>query len=85
MATSNVDMSNLRPWDDAAVAAMQAKVVGRGHVLIGVFYDFEAYAAFALEVLSLRNENEMEAGSAGTATGSARLSLPMRWCSAGCR
>jgi hypothetical protein len=47
-------------WDDATIKAMQDKVVGRGHALVGVSYDTEAYAAFALEVLKLRSEEQME-------------------------
>lgn len=47
-------------WGDATIKAMQNKVVGRGHALVGVSYDFEAYAAFALEVLKLRSEEQLE-------------------------
>lgn len=40
-------------WSDARVAAAQGKVVARGHALVGVKYDWAAYAAFASEVLHL--------------------------------
>jgi hypothetical protein len=47
-------------WTEEQVAAAQARVVARGHALIGCAYDFEAYAGFALEVLKLRNASQLE-------------------------
>lgn len=43
----------------AGVQAAQEKVVARGHRLVGCSYDFEAYAAFALMVLKLRNADQL--------------------------
>lgn len=48
-----------RGWTAADVSAAQALVVGRGHALVGCRYDFEAYAAFALEVTKLRNATQL--------------------------
>jgi hypothetical protein len=49
-------------WTDAQVSAAQAKVVGRGYALIGTAYDWPAYVAFSLEVLHLRNEEQLKTG-----------------------
>lgn len=46
-------------WTADQVSAAQAKVVARGHALIGCAYDFEAYAAFALMVLKIRNADQL--------------------------
>jgi hypothetical protein len=46
-------------WTAEQVAAAQAKVVARGLQLIGCAYDFEAYAAFALMVLKIRNAGQL--------------------------
>ena len=46
-------------WTDAQVSAAQAKVVGRGYALVGTAYDWPAYVAFSLEVLHLRNEDQL--------------------------
>ena len=46
-------------WTDAQAAASQAKVVARGRELVGDPYDFGAYLGFELEVLHLRNEQEL--------------------------
>lgn len=46
-------------WTAAQVPAAQAKVVGRGHALIGTAYDWPAYVAFSLEVLHLRNGEQL--------------------------
>jgi hypothetical protein len=48
-----------KKWSPDKVAASQAGVVMRGHNLVGVSYDFEAYAAFALMVLKLRSADEL--------------------------
>lgn len=46
-------------WSPAQVGAGQAAVVARGRQLIGCSYDFEAYAAFTLMVLKLRNADQL--------------------------
>ena len=46
-------------WTDAQVSAAQAKVVGRGYALVGTAYDSQAYVAFSLEVMHLRNEEQL--------------------------
>jgi hypothetical protein len=46
-------------WTPEQVGAAQAGVVARGHALIGVSYDFEAYAAFSTMVLKLRNADQL--------------------------
>jgi hypothetical protein len=57
-----------RMWDQLAdelklsgaqVASMQAAVVRRGRALVGIPYDYGAYAAFAAEVLRLKTGKEM--------------------------
>jgi len=46
-------------WPADRVAEAQAKVAARGHALIGCAYDYEAYAAFALMVLKIRNASQL--------------------------
>ena len=46
-------------WNDARIAAGQARVTGRGRALVGESYDWPAYAAFSLEVLKLRDEQQL--------------------------
>lgn len=46
-------------WSHSQVTASQAAVVARGRALIGCSYDFEAYAAFTLMVLHLRNADQL--------------------------
>lgn len=48
-------------WTYDQAAEAQAKVVARGRQLIGVAYDFEAYGAFTLMVLHIRNVNQLAA------------------------
>jgi hypothetical protein len=47
-------------WTDARVREAQARVVQRGHGLIGCTYDWAAYAGFALEVLKIRDQDELD-------------------------
>jgi hypothetical protein len=35
-------------------------VIGRGYALVGTAYDWTAYVAFSLQVLHLRNEEQLE-------------------------
>jgi cell wall-associated NlpC family hydrolase len=60
-------------WTPAEVAAAEAKVVARGHALIGARYDEAAWAGFAAEVLGLRTEQQI---------GPAYAHDPWRVCSA---
>jgi hypothetical protein len=46
-------------WTDAEIKATQDKVVGRAHALVGTAYDWPAYIGFSLEVLGLRNQQEL--------------------------
>jgi hypothetical protein len=46
-------------WTSTQVQEAQLKVVARGHALIGVSYDFEAYAAFSTMVLKLRTADQL--------------------------
>lgn len=46
-------------WTADQVTDAQARVVARGRQLIGCSYDFEAYAAFALMVLKIRNAEQL--------------------------
>ena len=46
-------------WSNTQVAIAQANVVKRGRELIGTPYDFGAYLGFELEVLHLRNEQQL--------------------------
>jgi hypothetical protein len=46
-------------WTDAQIKEAQAKVVGRGYALVGTAYDWPAYVGFSLEVLHLRNEEQL--------------------------
>jgi hypothetical protein len=46
-------------WTAQQVMTSQANVAARGHQLVGVSYDFEAYAAFALMVLKLRTAGQL--------------------------
>jgi hypothetical protein len=46
-------------WTDQEIRATQDKVVGRGHALVGCGYDWPAYAGFSLEILNLRNEQQL--------------------------
>jgi hypothetical protein len=48
-------------WTDAQVAAAQAKVVARGHALVGCAYDWPAYVGFAAEILHLRKGSQLDA------------------------
>lgn len=47
-------------WTADQVSAAQARVVARGHALIGCRYDFEAYAGFALEVAKLVSAAQLD-------------------------
>jgi len=47
-------------WTPDQVATAQLRVVARGHALVGVRYDFEAYAGFSMEVTHLRSEKQLE-------------------------
>jgi hypothetical protein len=47
-------------WTADEVRAVQEKVVARGRALIGCSYDWPAYAGFALEVLKLRNRDQLD-------------------------
>ena len=46
-------------WSADRVSAAQAAVTGRGRAEIGTPYDWPAYAAFAAEVLHLRNAQQL--------------------------
>lgn len=46
-------------WSEDKTKTAQAAVVLRGHALVGVSYDFEAYAAFTTMVLKLRNADQL--------------------------
>lgn len=52
-------LRHVNGWTGDQVKAAQAKVVARGKALIGCAYDFEAYAAFALMVLKIRNADQL--------------------------
>lgn len=47
-------------WTDVAVREAQARIVARGHALVGCSYDWPAYVGFALEVLKLRDQAELD-------------------------
>jgi hypothetical protein len=51
---------NVNGWTPAQVSAAQAKVVGRGHALVGCAYDWPAYIGFTAEVLHLRKGSELD-------------------------
>jgi hypothetical protein len=46
-------------WDAQAIAAAQLAVVGRGHALVDLPYDWPAYIGFAAEVTHLRTEKQL--------------------------
>lgn len=48
-----------KAWSAEQITTAQSRVVSRGHALVGCRYDFEAYAAFALEVTKLRNAEQL--------------------------
>lgn len=52
-------------WPGSRVADAQGKVIERGKQLVGVPYDAAAYAAFAAEVLRLRNDEQLAGYFAG--------------------
>jgi hypothetical protein len=52
-------LERVNGWTPEQVREAQGKVVARGHALVGCAYDFEAYAAFALMVLKLRNADQL--------------------------
>jgi hypothetical protein len=48
-------------WTAGQAGAAQLAVAARGHALKGTLYDWPAYAAFAAEVLELRNAGDLSA------------------------
>jgi hypothetical protein len=46
-------------WTPQKIGIAQGLVVSRGNALVGSVYDWAAYAAFAAEVLHLRNEEQL--------------------------
>jgi hypothetical protein len=46
-------------WTPTQVSTAQNAVVSRGHALDKALYDYPAYLAFSLEVLHLRNEQQL--------------------------
>lgn len=52
-------LRHVNGWTEDQVKAAQAKVVQRGHGLVGCAYDWAAYAGFALEVLKIRDQAEL--------------------------
>lgn len=47
-------------WTDQQVQDAQAKVVSRGHALVGCSYDWAAYAGFAAEIIHLRKGSQLD-------------------------
>lgn len=46
-------------WTHDVAATSQAKVIARGHALVGQSYDWPAYVGFCLEILKLRSGEQM--------------------------
>jgi hypothetical protein len=58
-------LESVNHWTGEQVKAAQDKVVARGHALAGCAYDWPAYAGFALEVLKLRDQAQLDPAFSG--------------------